>query len=57
MTATRRAADGPDYMRAVAANESRVLVGALFQCITAAAYVFGVRSCFLTFSWSEVQVS
>ena len=34
-----RAADGPDYLRAVAANGSRLVAGVLFQCVTAAAYV------------------
>ncbi len=33
------AADGPDYLQAVAADGSRVVAGALFQCVTAAAYV------------------
>lgn len=33
------AADGPDYLREVAANGTQVVVGALFQCVMAAAYV------------------
>ncbi len=33
------AADGPDYLREVAANGTQVIVGALFQCVMAAAYV------------------
>ena len=33
------AADGPYYLRLVAANEAKVIVGALFQCVTAGAYV------------------
>ncbi|MDO8963955.1 MAG: DUF4386 domain-containing protein [Coriobacteriia bacterium] len=33
------AADGADYLRLVAANGTQVTLGALFQCITAAAYV------------------
>lgn len=33
------AADGPNYLRLVAANGPRVIVGALFQCVTAGAYV------------------
>jgi hypothetical protein len=32
------AADGPDYLRLVAANGTQVIVGALFQCVTAGAY-------------------
>lgn len=33
------AADGPDYLQAVAADGSRVVAGAVFQCVMAAAYV------------------
>jgi hypothetical protein len=33
------AADGPDYLNAVAANGTAVIFGALFQCVTAGAYV------------------
>ena len=32
------AADGPNYLRLVAANKTQVIVGALFQCVTAGAY-------------------
>ncbi|MHB1342066.1 MAG: DUF4386 domain-containing protein [Coriobacteriia bacterium] len=32
------AADGPDYLRLVAANGTQVTAGALFQCITAGTY-------------------
>lgn len=32
------AADGPDYLQAVAANRDQVVTGALFQCIMAFAY-------------------
>jgi hypothetical protein len=33
------AADGPNYLRELVANGTRVIVGALFQCVTAGAYV------------------
>lgn len=33
------AADGPDYLRLVAANGTQVIAGALYQCVTAGAYV------------------
>jgi len=33
------AADSPDYLREVAANGTRVVVGSLFQCVMACAYV------------------
>jgi len=33
------AADGPDYLRQLAANGTQVVVGALFQCAMALAYV------------------
>ena len=33
------AADGPNYLREVAANGTQVIVGALFQLVTAGAYV------------------
>jgi hypothetical protein len=32
------AAEGPDYLREIAANRTQVVVGALFQCAMAAAY-------------------
>ncbi|MRR12495.1 DUF4386 domain-containing protein, partial [bacterium] len=32
------AADGPDYLREIAADGTQVLLGALFQCVTAGAY-------------------
>ena len=33
------AADGPDYLREVAANGTRVVVGSFFQCVMACAFV------------------